>query len=199
MMTPLMFTSGHYYAPAFWAAFLLWGIPEMVGQGKQQSSGGSAGRDRGSQIALVGSLWIGVFLGFTFAWNLHGSTITTLRPTVFYVGVILILFGVALRWWSIRVLGQYFTRNLAIRVDQKAVESGPYRFVRHPAYSGTLLTMLGVGVAMTNWASLLAIVLCSFSGHFYRVSIEEKMLAAELGRPYEEYMQRTRRFVPFVF
>ena len=199
MMSPLMFTSGHFYAPPFWAAFGVWGILEMVGQFRQQSSSGSAGRDRGSQFMLVGSLWVGVFLGFTFAWNLPSATITAFRPLVFYLGVCLTLLGVALRWWSIRVLGRYFSRNLAVKTDQTVVERGPYRFVRHPAYSGTLLTMLGIGLAMTNWASLLVVLLCGLFGHLYRVRVEEKMLVAELGQPYEEYMRRTRRFTPFVF
>jgi protein-S-isoprenylcysteine O-methyltransferase Ste14 len=79
------------------------------------------------------------------------------------------------------------------------VQNGPYKFIRHPAYSGTLLTMLGIGLAMTNWASLVAILVCIFPSFFYRVLVEERALRTSLGQPYVEYMRHTKRFVPFVF
>jgi protein-S-isoprenylcysteine O-methyltransferase Ste14 len=59
--------------------------------------------------------------------------------------------------------------------------------------------MLGVGLAMTNWASLAALLLCVFLGHLYRVSIEEKALVRMIGEPYREYMRRTKRFIPWVY
>ena len=59
--------------------------------------------------------------------------------------------------------------------------------------------MLGVGLAVTNWASLLALLICVLAGHLYRVRVEEKALIQAIGRPYIAYMQRTRRFIPFVF
>ena len=57
-----------------------------------------------------------------------------------------------------RVLRRFFTGYVAIHPDQRVVERGPYRLVRHPSYSGTLLTTLGMGLAMTNWASLATII-----------------------------------------
>jgi len=111
----------------------------------------------------------------------------------------LILLGLALRWYAIWKLGRYFTRDVAVSSDQPVVQSGPYRFIRHPAYSGTLLTMVGIGLAMTNWASLIAIIVCTLIGHLYRVSVEEQALSKTIGQPYIEYMRHTKRFIPFVF
>ena len=107
--------------------------------------------------------------------------------------------GVGLRWFAIWKLGRYFTRDLAVSLDQQVVQSGPYRLIRHPAYSGTFLTMLGLGLAMTNWASLISLLLCVFLGHFYRVRIEEEALIHYIGQPYIDYMQHTKRFIPLVF
>jgi protein-S-isoprenylcysteine O-methyltransferase Ste14 len=59
--------------------------------------------------------------------------------------------------------------------------------------------MLGIGLAMTNWASLLALLICAFFGHMCRVRVEEQALSQTLGQPYIEYMQQTKRFIPFVF
>jgi protein-S-isoprenylcysteine O-methyltransferase Ste14 len=104
-----------------------------------------------------------------------------------------------LRWYAIWTLGSYFTRDVAVSTDQKIVQTGPYRSIRHPAYNGTFLTMLGVGLAMTNWASLFALLTCVFLGHMYRVNVEEKALSQTIGQPYIAYIHRTKRFIPFVF
>jgi protein-S-isoprenylcysteine O-methyltransferase Ste14 len=97
------------------------------------------------------------------------------------------------------VLGRYFTRDVVVSHDQPVIQNGPYRLIRHPTYSGTFLTMLGVGLVMTNWASLICLLVCVFLGHMYRVHIEEKALIRAIGQPYSEYMRHTKRFIPWVF
>jgi protein-S-isoprenylcysteine O-methyltransferase Ste14 len=104
-----------------------------------------------------------------------------------------------LRWTAIRTLGRYFTRDVAVSASQPVVQQGLYRFIRHPAYTGTFLTMLGMGLAVGNWAGLIVLLVCVFSGHFYRVKIEEQALIRTLGQPYLDYMRRTRRFIPMLF
>ena len=49
------------------------------------------------------------------------------------------MLGVVLRWFAIWKLGRYFTRDVAVSSDQEVVQSGPYRFIRHPAYSWNIL------------------------------------------------------------
>ena len=60
--------------------------------------------------------------------------------------------------------------------------------------------MLGLGLAMTNWVSMLVLVnVCHLVGHFYRIHVEEQLLMINLGQPYVAYMQHTKRFIPFVY
>jgi len=189
-------------AGIFLAACLIWIIPEMIGAIKQTAKASrkeASIQDRGSMGLLIGLQWTGIALNFLLAGLFPAAAITWQRTALFGIGVALILLGVALRWYAIWTLGRYFTRDVAVSVDQKVVQNGPYRYIRHPAYSGTFLTMLGVGLAMTNWASLAALLLCVFIGHMYRVSVEEKALSQAIGQPYVEYMHRTRRFIPLVF
>lgn len=148
---------------------------------------------------LIGLQWVGLALNFLLGGLLPAAAIPWHRTTLFLLGVTLLLLGVALRWYAIWTLGRYFTRDVAVSTDQKVVQNGPYRSIRHPAYSGTFLTMAGVGLAMTNWASLIALFICVFPGHLYRVHVEEKALIQAIGQPYVEYMHRTRRFIPLVF
>ena len=150
-------------------------------------------------IILIGLQWIGLFLNFLLGWFLPAAAIVWHRTTLFAFGIIFILLGVTLRWYAIWILGRYFTRDVAVSADQPVVQRGPYRFIRHPSYSGTLLTMLGVGLCLTNWASLTALLICVFAGHLYRVQVEEQALIQAIGQPYIEYMQHTRRFIPLIY
>src|SRR5262249_9161903 len=151
-MRPL-FAESAAYAIAFWGAFLLWALLEWIGSFTQRAKGSATGQDRGSYFVLNVLLTLGIAVGFVSIADLPQATITWQRTAVLWLGVVLLLAGIALRWYAIRVLGRFFTRDVAIQAGQTVVESGPYRFIRHPSYTGTLLTLLGIGLAMTNWLS----------------------------------------------
>ena len=200
-MLPLIYTNA-VAAGIFLAGCLTWNVPEMIGMIKQTakvSRKEASVQDRGSMGILIGLQWVGLALNFLLAWLFQAAAISWHRTALFATGVTLILLGVALRWYAIWTLRDYFTRDVAVSSDQKVVQNGPYRYIRHPAYSGTFLTMLGVGLAMTNWASLVALLIFVLIGHMYRVSVEEKALSRIIGQPYVEYMHRTKRFIPLLF
>jgi protein-S-isoprenylcysteine O-methyltransferase Ste14 len=187
------------YDIIFWTAFAIWMIPEFLGTLFQSSREGALRRDRGSSIVVFVCIYGALSLGFWFASAIPSAAIIWNQPALFALGITLLLVGVALRWYAIRILGESFTRQVAIRPDQKVVQAGPYRWIRHPSYSGSLLTLLGIGLALGNWASLAVIMGCTLSGYAYRVRVEERALCEVLGEQYIEYMQRTRRIIPFIF
>lgn len=200
-MLPLIYTNMDA-AGIFIAACIVWNVPEMIGMLRQMakvSRKAATVQDRGSLGILIGLQWFGLALNFLFAWVCPSAAILWQRTALFLLGIICMLLGVALRWYAIWTLGRYFTRDVAVFADQHVVQRGPYRFIRHPAYSGTLLTMVGVGLAVTNWASLTALLSCVFLGHLYRVRVEEQALIQAIGQPYIEYRRRTKRFIPLVF
>jgi protein-S-isoprenylcysteine O-methyltransferase len=198
---PLIYTNAGA-AAIFLAACLIWNIPEGIGMAKQLTVVArteAVVQDRGSLGVLIGLQWIGLALCLAFGWIFQAAVIPWHRVAILSLGVILMLLGVALRWYAIWMLGRYFTRDVAVSANQQVVRRGPYRFIRHPAYSGTFLTMIGVGLALTNWASLLVLCICVLLGHLYRVRVEEKALIRAIGQPYIEYMRHTKRFIPWVF
>jgi protein-S-isoprenylcysteine O-methyltransferase Ste14 len=144
-------------------------------------------------------MWLGLTLAFLLPFVLPQATIAWKRPAVFFLGIALMLGGIALRWYAVRVLGRFFTFDVAVHPGQTVVSLGPYRYIRHPSYAGALITLLGLGLALGNWAGLLALLTCMSVGYAYRISIEEAALAAALGEPYQQYTRRTRRLVPFLF
>lgn len=109
------------------------------------------------------------------------------------------LAGIALRQYSMKLLGQFFTFDVAIHSSHRLVEIGPYRYIRHPSYSGGLMTMLGFGLALGNWAAIAIALLALAIAYAYRISVEEAALVSALGDSYKQYVCRTWRLVPFLF
>jgi protein-S-isoprenylcysteine O-methyltransferase Ste14 len=144
-------------------------------------------------------LQIGIAMAVLMSLFLPQAAISWKRPAVFLAGICFMLMGVALRWYSAAVLGKYFTFDVAIQGGQTLIEAGPYRYVRHPSYGGALLSLLGFGLALGNWAGLSAALSCLGFAYFYRIPIEEQALSSALGDVYKQYMNRTWRLVPFLF
>jgi protein-S-isoprenylcysteine O-methyltransferase Ste14 len=139
--------------------------------------------------------------GYGIAFNLvrpgHGGP--TLGPWAAWLGAALALAGAALRVWSVAVLGRYFTYVVRVSSDQKVVETGPYRLVRHPSYSGAMLMAAGIGLALRHVWPLLIIVGSSLLAYLIRIWVEERALAQGIGEPYRDYMRRTRRLIPYLW
>lgn len=197
-MLPL-FNTNLWAGFIFGISYLVWFALELASAFRYHAGPNSTIRDRYSGYAVLTAIFLALGTGFGCAYAVRGATITWERPFVFYLGILLVWAGVAFRWYSAHVLGQYFTLQVAIHAGQTVVETGPYRWIRHPSYSGTLLTMLGLGLAMTNWLSLVCMLAFVGLGYSYRVRVEEQALAEALGEPYRAYMRRTKRFIPFLY
>jgi protein-S-isoprenylcysteine O-methyltransferase Ste14 len=183
---------------AFWVLFYVWLGSEMwLGYRLRRIPSDATNRDAGSKWWLIASVWTTAAAGIGLAFGFPDAAIRTGRTEVFVAGLALMIAGMALRWYSIRVLGASFTLEVATRPGQAIVQSGPYRRIRHPSYTGALLTLLGILLCCVNFASLAAIVL-ALAGYAVRIRVEEGALAAQLGAPYQEYMRRTKRLIPFL-
>ena len=114
-------------------------------------------------------------------------------------GIVLIIVGLAVRWAAILTLRKYFTVDVAILSDHKIVMTGLYRYVRHPAYLGSLLSFLGLGISFSNWLSALVIFVPITGAFVYRIRVEERALDASLGDAYRQYQTSTKRLIPGIF
>lgn len=164
----------------------------------KRSKSNAMSKDRHS----LGLIWLltlsGVALGIFAAYRLHNCRIPYSDLTL-KTAITLFLLGMVLRWWAIIHLGRFFTTNVAIANDHRVIADGPYHFIRHPSYTGSLLAVIGFGLSFHNWASLLIIFTASAAATLWRIHIEEAALAEALGTSYETYMARTKRLVPFVY
>jgi protein-S-isoprenylcysteine O-methyltransferase Ste14 len=198
-MLPLIYTTPAYTI-AFVSVVVISRIPETILLLWRSRHDPTARKeDRGSLVVMSLVVGGGVILALVLPIVWKGAAIASIMPQVTIAGIVVYLLGAALRWWFIFTLGRYFTANVAVRPTQQVVQSGPYRFVRHPSYTGILIMLLGVGMVLANWASIVVILAGGLIGLLYRVRVEESALVEALGQPYVDYIRHTRRLVPFVF
>jgi protein-S-isoprenylcysteine O-methyltransferase len=174
-----------------------WGVSEMVLLLLLRSAPGSS-HDRNSLRLIWLGNGIGIF-GAMYAFRKLPGLAMPGFLTVLLAALVIFLAGIAIRLYSIIYLGKFFTANVAIAADHKLIDTGPYKFVRHPAYTGSLLTFLGFGLFFCNWASLAIMVVPVYAAFLWRIHVEEQALLGAFGEQYREYMKRTKRLVPGVY
>ena len=184
-----------FAASAPYLGLAILGVVELANPRSRRIDAASAARGTFWVIqVLVGS---GMFAAF---WLIHTQLASDLRLGGFAapVGVTLCLLGAGIRVWAIRTLGAYFTRAVQVSTNQSIIESGPYRVIRHPSYTGSALEFLGIGIASDNWVSLACAVVPMLIAFAIRIHVEERALVEAIGEPYLAYQRRTKRVIPFV-
>jgi protein-S-isoprenylcysteine O-methyltransferase Ste14 len=160
--------------------------------------GEAPNRDKGSIFAIVALIALGYWAAF-WLWARSSPPGPRLGEWALWACAAVALSGIALRIWSVATLGGYFTYVVKVSPDQKVVETGPYRLVRHPSYTGALLTGIGIGLSLRFAVAPLIVGVTSFLGYWIRMAVEERALAEGIGEPYRAYMTRTKRLIPFIW
>jgi protein-S-isoprenylcysteine O-methyltransferase len=165
--------------------------------------------DRYSTLAVSASAAVPV-LGFAFAmkanspglpsWLPHWfrDAVIPGLPIVAWIGVVLGVLGLGLRLAAVLTLRERYTRTLLIQAEHTTECGGPYRWVRHPGYLGSLLCLNGIALASGNWLTLLGSLLATSAAYSYRIRIEDEMLVASLGSAYAAYRRQVRPLLPFL-
>ena len=154
----------------------IWALSEIVGSyiipRLRQKGEVKTRSDRGSRLVIWLGIFIAIFLSDYFAT--HG--VTPIPEPFFYVGIFLMMTGILFRQYSIWVLGRFFSTRVRIVSDHRIVKEGPYKYLRHPSYTGMLMILLGLGLASRTWLGTI-IILALFSLVIgYRINVEEKTL-----------------------
>jgi protein-S-isoprenylcysteine O-methyltransferase Ste14 len=113
------------------------------------------------------------------------------------IGTALLIAGLAFSIWARRTLGRNWSGTVTVKQDHELIETGPYRFVRHPIYTGLLLALAGSTLAQGLWGSVLAWALCLVS-FLIKLRREEAWMRETFGEKYAAYCARTKRLVPWV-
>lgn len=148
--------------------------------------------DRGSRKVAGGSVYLSIILSFLIRWFDWDAVPTAGQ----YSGLVLMAVGMVIRGWAIWELGRQFSFHVAIQPDHQLITRGPYRWFRHPSYTGTLVTLIGLPLALGTWIAAVVAAVLFLLGHSYRIRVEEAALAEAFGPAYDDYRARTWRLFP---
>jgi protein-S-isoprenylcysteine O-methyltransferase Ste14 len=176
----------------------LYGFFEVFMNFRQRSkSNVTTSKDKGSLWLLYSLITVGYALSFyigatkigrIYYWN-----------TFFAIGMALVVIGLAIRILSLLTLKQFFTYSIAKVENQKIIETGFYKFIRHPGYFGQLIIFLGLSISISNWLSILAMMVPIVVGYSYRIMMEERFMLEQFGDIYLNYQKRTKKIIPMIY
>lgn len=196
-MLPLVFQHG-VAETAFTVTVVVWAAFEFVMRVRQRFlSRGPGTVDRSAFILLpcmAGSVVLAEVLGRRGGLPWPGGLVWP-----FAAGMVLIVAGLGLRAWSIFTLGRFFQYFIKVQPGHRVVTGGPYRFVRHPSYTGIALVLLGIALACDDVWGLLAVAVLAGLGLAVRIRAEERQLRDSLGEEYEHFAAGRKRLVPGVW
>jgi protein-S-isoprenylcysteine O-methyltransferase Ste14 len=185
---------------AFWVMVGLFALGEYAMQFRSFRAtvrGRSGERAERGSLAVVLLTVIGGLVGAIKLAQGHVGEIVIGAWPLFGIGLVLMAAGIGIRWWAIIVLGRFFTPDVRVQPDQIVVDRGPYRWVRHPSYSGLIVFFAGLGLALSNWFSLALLVMLPAGGLAIRIRAEEHALMASLGEPYRQFCASRPRLFPW--
>ena len=153
--------------------------------------------DKGSIWLLTILITLGYWLSFMVAATKMGRIYYW--NTLFLIGSALTLTGLIIRVTSIMQLKQQFTYTVTKIENHELIETGLYKIIRHPGYLGQLIIFLGISTCLSNWLSILLMIIPVLLGYLNRINVEEKFMAEQLGQKYLDYRKRTKRLIPLVY
>ena len=181
-------------------AVVAWAVTELSARRSTWRQGAPlrppSDRDRGTYPAIVAVVVTGLAVS-AIVWltGIGGY----LPPWTGVAGLGLVGAGLGLRGWALRTLGQFFTMPITIREDHRIIAEGPYRWLRHPAYSASILVTVGLPLALGTLVGVLVTLVLAFAIYLYRISVEERALTQRFGEEYRSYRRRTWALVPYVY
>jgi len=177
---------------------ILYGLFEIfMSRRKQDNIKISKSGDKGSIWLLTISISMGYWLSFITAYTKTGRIYHW--NTFFTIGSVLTLIGLIIRVTSILQLKNQFTYTVTKIENHELIETGLYNIIRHPGYLGQLIIFLGISMCLSNWLSILLMIIPVFFGYLNRINVEEKFMVEQLGQKYLDYREKTKRLIPSVY
>jgi protein-S-isoprenylcysteine O-methyltransferase len=185
------------WSALFWISCAAWIVSEILILSRDRRPASGEAADRGSRRLLVLGVALGLGLAFWWGQRRRLGIIEAPPALLMLLSLATIWGGMALRCWAVRTLGRFFRTSVRVLDDHRLVETGPYRRLRNPSYTGLVMVLAGVGIGIGNWISLALILGLGVAGLAWRIHVEEAALARRFGAPYEAYRCRRWALVPF--
>jgi len=175
----------------FISFYVLWILVETPIAKRDVSTAGKTTSDFATcQIYAFGQ-------AFTFLSALWFPSVWRVPNVAPFIGTGLFLLGVCYRLWAIRTLGLFYSHRVRRLTQHEIVDSGPYRFTRHPAYAGMIIANAGVSVYFLNWVTMCVFLFALVPSILLRILIEERLLFGIEG--YSDFAKERKKLFPGIW
>ena len=117
---------------------------------------------------------------------------------LYLVGVVIFVAGLAFTVWARIHLGRNWSGTVTLKQDHELVRDGPYRYVRHPIYTGLLVAFIGNAISRDEWRGILAVAII-YAGFLFKLKLEERWMTEQFGDAYRRYVAEVPALFPFPF
>jgi|SRR5581483_2049681 len=189
-MNPFTETCAFFFS-AF-SAYMFWAAIRVKKAVKRQSYSG-----RAIHVVMLVTSFIAAFIPFN-SWAFLGFPVLSNSLFSGFLGVGVCVCGIAFCFWARRTLGGNWSGTVTLKKDHELIQKGPYRFVRHPMYTGILTGLLGAAMTMGQIGNFLGVALLTFA-MLRKMRLEETYMRSHFGGRYVAYSQKTKKLVPYLF
>lgn len=152
--------------------------------------------DKGSVWFIVIGYWLSIFVSYMFAGK---NTPLRLPNFFYYAGIVLMVGGIILRVYSVFTLKKAFTLSVQTTKDQHLIKTGPYKLIRNPAYTGSIISLLGIAFALRGAFAPIPVLIICIICYNVRINVEEKALREQFKSEFDDYCSHTYRLFPFIY
>ncbi len=184
----------YWLIAALWIAWEIYWIAAARGTKRTVSSEPFITR-----LPVVAGLALAIFLLFASPWlgGFLGAAVPPSGDLGYFLGFSAAVAGAGFAFWARRTLGRNWSGRVTIKEDHELVTNGPYRWVRHPIYTGGLLIVAGSALALGRVGGLISVAIMT-TIFLHKIRLEEKVLEDHFGARYTEYRGHTHALIPFL-
>ena len=167
----------------------------------RKKDGKEISRDRGTKWLLYLNFIVCILISFYNVSKKAFNFIRMMKLPGFCIelGICLMLLGIVIRVSAVLILRKAFTLNVQITSRQRLITSGLYRKIRHPAYTGSILSLLGIALALRDLVSVGIVLVCCLVCYQIRIAVEEVALEIRFKEEYILYKHNTYKLFPYIF
>jgi len=185
----------------YWVVVCIWAVWELYwGISARGVKRAASKESLATRIPVIVSLLLSLVLMLAPGWlgPFFGQRISPDTDLLYFAGLALLGFGMGWAFWARHTLGSNWSGRVTIKEDHELITRGPYRWVRHPIYTGVLFSFLGTALALGRMGNLFAIgiMLVVFT---HKIRLEERVMDQHFGAKYAGYRRTAKTLVPFIW
>jgi protein-S-isoprenylcysteine O-methyltransferase Ste14 len=190
----------YFYIPVYCLFLFYYFIESFARKGKDSKIFRKTQHDKSStKLIAVAFILSSIIIFLSPLLNYFNIGLISNNIALNIIGIFVGLAGIGIRMAAISALGRFYMRTLRETNEHKLINTGIYKYLRHPGYLGTILLFIGASFAMRNYITVITVIILIIGIYIYRINVEEEMLIKIFSDEYIEYKKKSKRIIPLIY